>query len=106
MVDFARSSLRSRRERKAWGRKPQVQKQHNFQPAKAGERTTKTHMIVILNRKRLPPMFMGWYFRCIRDPGAHAPGFMLTPAPQAKANFRHSTPAPPAKDDFRARYLR
>src|SRR5829696_6336248 len=30
---------------------------------------------------------MGWQNKCASDPGACAPGFMLTPASQAKQNF-------------------
>jgi hypothetical protein len=48
MADFPRCSLRSRRQRKAWGVSPRVQSITMFQPANAGDRTAAAH-------------FMGWH---------------------------------------------
>ena len=64
-------SLRSRRERKAWGVSPRFKNTTAFEPANAGDRTAATHV-------------HGLELKLIRDPGAHAPGFTLTPASQAQ----------------------
>ena len=74
MVGFAHFSLRSTRKHKAWGVSPRLKSKTMFQPANAGDRTAAAH-------------FMGWYSEFFVVPGAHAPGFMLAPAPQAKAEY-------------------
>ena len=48
MADFAHSSLRSRRQRKAWGVSPRFKSMTTFEPANAGDRTAAAH-------------FMGWH---------------------------------------------
>ena len=63
-------SLRSRRKHKAWGASPRIFMQQVSSPRSG--------------RQRWRP-FHGLKYFSFYDPGAHAPGFMLTPASQAKS---------------------
>ena len=87
--DFSlrRFSPRSGGQHKAWGVSPRINSNRVFEPANAGDRPRQLHMGAIFDRERLPPMFMGWALKLNRDPGAYAPGFTLTSAPQAEAGF-------------------
>ncbi len=74
-------SLRSRRKRKAWGESPRDISNHKSQPVTTSdsrlfrESFTRSRGLPLENRS---------------FPGARAPGFMLTPASQAKKQILHS----------------
>ncbi len=74
-------SLRSRRERKAWGVSPRVKSMTVVSPRMRATELTLTKTAIFT--EQLPPIFMGWHFNLFFSPGAHAPGVMLAPVPQA-----------------------
>jgi len=72
---FHPASPRSGRQHKAWGVSPRIKDKNGIKPA---ERATASIRMI-----QLPPAPRAW-FNFDNEPGADAPGFMLTSAPRTK----------------------
>ena len=77
--------LRIRRKHKAWGVSPGI-KHDKFQARECGRQNKCDENA---NKSAAPDCrpFHGSNIHCFSVPGAHAPGFTLAPAPQAKSDF-------------------